>query len=228
MTRQELENLYRTHLKRELGAGDIQALGGESGPWQGMSQEDFLQNTIMPSEEYTFGPYRKLLSEWYGMKPATPATFKYTPEEEAAAKLSVGQEFRPFYQEQATQSGQDFKTALTNAREGFSRRGLWGAAGGTEQKIDPATGLAYTTGTQPTTTGGPQSGLRQVGEQRLGELQERQSTAFGRAYTEAVAGGSQGRQAEAQDIYEKTIRQPYADQYQAWLAQLNALQAGLK
>jgi len=172
--------------------------------------------------------YRKMIADWYTQKPATPATFQYTPEQEAADKLSVSQEYRPFYQEQATQSGDEFQKALMAAREGFSRRGLWGAAGGVEKRIDPDTGLEYTVAGAAPTSGGPVSGLRQVGEQNLNTADTQQNTAFGRAYTEAVAGGVQGRHAEAQDIYSKTIRQPYEDQYKAWQDRLAGLQAGLK
>ena len=166
----------------------------------------------------------KMISDWYSQKPATPATFRYSPEQTAADKLMVGQEIRPEYQEQATQYGEDYTKALQAARAGFSRRGLWGAAGGTEQTIDPATGLAYTTATAPT-AGGPVSGLRQVGEERLGGQSKRATTAFGRAYTEAVARETKGRELEAETAYKRQITEPYEQQYQDWLTRMNYLSA---
>lgn len=173
-------------------------------------------------------PSIKMIKDWYSQMPATPGIFNYSPEQAATDKTSVSQEYKPFYQEQATQSGQDFTQALTAAREGFSRRGLWGAAGGTGQTTDPATGLAYTAATAPTSTGGPVSGLRQVGENNLTRANDITNTAFGRAYTTAVAQGAQGRQAEAQDVYQKTIRDPYDEQYKRWQDTLAGLQAGAK
>lgn len=172
--------------------------------------------------------YKKLISDWYAQKPTTPGTFQYTPEQAAADKLTVGQEYKPFYQEQATQSGDAFSKTMANARAGFSRRGLWGAAGGTQNTTDPATGLEYTTSAAPDNTGGPVSGLRQVGEADINKSNDIANTAFGRAYTEAVAGGVQNRQNEAYDVYSKTIRQPYEDQYKAWQDRLAALTAGVK
>ena len=169
--------------------------------------------------------YRKLINDWYAMKPATPGTFNYSTEQEATDVASVQGEYRPFYQEQATQSGQEFTNALQNARQGFSRRGLWGASGQVAQQVDPTTGLAYTTAQAPVQTGGPVSGLRQVGEQEMGRIQGQANTAFGRAYTEGVATGAQGRQQEAQDVYQKTIRDPYEEQYKNWENQLARLQA---
>jgi hypothetical protein len=225
MTLDELKDAYRAMHGRELTAEDLQSLGGENGGWRNMSKAQFEEEVIKPSEEYIWAPTKKLISDWYGMKPATPTTFSFTPEAETAAKLSVGQEYRPFYQEQATQSGEDFKTALANARQGFSRRGLWGAAAGTQTTIDPATGLATTNIGAGAPTGGPVSGLRQAGEEQLGRVQGERGTAFGRAYTEAVAGGVQGRQTEAQDVWQKTIQDPYDQAYQQWLTQLNLLQS---
>lgn len=172
--------------------------------------------------------YRRMITDWYSAKPATPGAFQYSPEQEAADKRSVGDQYRPFYQEQAAQSGQDFKVALDNARAGFSRRGLWGAAAGTTQVTDPNTGITATTAGAAPTAAGPVSGIRQVGEQRINEANNRTNTAYNRAYTEAVAGGVQNRRNEAYDVYSKTIRQPYEDQYRTWLASLNALTAGTR
>lgn len=169
-------------------------------------------------------PYAKMVTDWYNLKPATPGTFKYSPEQAATDKTSVQQEYRPFYQEQATHSGEDFTRSLQAAREGFSRRGLWGAEGGTGQTVDPSTGLAYTTATAPVNAGGPVSGLRMVGEANLGQANDRSNTAFGRAYTQAVAQGAQNRQAEAQDVYQKTIRDPYEEQYKNWQSMIGGLQ----
>lgn len=172
--------------------------------------------------------YADLVKQWYSQKPATPGAFNYSPEQAATDKASVSQEYRPFYQEQATQSGQNFTKELQAAREGFSRRGLWGAAGGVGQTVDPTTGLAYTSATAPTNTGGPVSGLRQAGEANLNQANTRANTAFGRAYTQSVAQGAQGRQAEAQDVYQKTIRDPYEEQYKQWQNMLAGIQAGVK
>lgn len=170
--------------------------------------------------------YRDTVAQWYSMKPATPATFAYSGEQEAFDTRSVQEQYKPFYQEQATFSGRDFTKSLQNARAGFSQRGLWGASAGVVTETDPTTGLVYTKSGAASDTGGPVSGTRQVGEQRLNEANTQSNTAFGRAYTQAVAQGVQGRRSEAEDIYQKTVRQPYEDQYKTWLAQLSGLQRG--
>lgn len=172
--------------------------------------------------------YQKLVSDWYAQKPVTPGTFNYSPEQEAADKASVQQEYRPFYQEQATNSGNDFQKTLQQVREGFSRRGLWGAAAATAQTTDPSTGLTTTNIGTNAPAGGPVSGLRQQGEQQLSTNQAQNNTAFGRAYTQAVATGAQGRQAEASDVYNKTVTQPYQQQYQDWMTRLQGYQAAAK
>lgn len=172
--------------------------------------------------------YQKLVSDWYAQKPVTPATFNYSPEQEAADKASVSQEYRPFYQEQADQSGTQFQQTLNQVREGFSRRGLWGAAAGTATTTDPNTGLTTTNIGNNAPSGGPVSGLRQQGEQQLSTNQAQNNTAFGRAYTQAVATGAQGRQSEAADVYNKTVTQPYQQQYQDWLTRLQGYQAAAK
>jgi len=168
-----------------------------------------------------------LITEWYAMKPATPGTFTYSAEQKASDTRNVEEQYRPFFQEQSTQSGEDYKRALSNARQGFSRRGLWGAAAGTEKTTDAKTGIENTVaGTAP--TGGPRSGLREVGEQYVNTSNTRANTAIGRAYTEGVAGGVQGRQADSYDTWSKTIRQPYEDQFKEWRTRLSALEASKK
>lgn len=199
-------------------------------PYAGASQASNPTSQPQPTQSAPAQPdpmeaYKKAITDWYSRKPATPGTFTYSVEQEQADKRSVGEQYKPFYQEQADQSGDNFEMALKSAREGFSRRGLWGAAGSVAKEIDPATGLALTKATAPTTTGGPVSGMRIAGEQQIGKVNDIRNTSFGRAYTEAVAGGVQSRKAEAKDVYDKTIRQPYEEQYKTWLNELGALQA---
>lgn len=182
---------------------------------------------VDPIQEYN-NQIQKMIADWYSQKPATPAVFSYSPEQEASDTTSVQQQYRPFYQEQATQAGTDFQTALQAAREGFSRRGLWGAAAGTQDTTDASTGITSTNIGTNAPTGGPVSGLRQVGEQQMAAKQGEQNTSFNRAFTQSVAGGVQQRRTEAEDVYNKTVRQPYEDQYNAWLARLGGLQSQLK
>lgn len=218
VTKAYKENLYRTPDKGGLQTYINYLKSGKS--------YDDLVADISGSKEGLTADYRKLIRDWYSTKPATPASFEWTDEAEASAKRSVGEEYRPYYQEQQTFSDEDYKKSLQTAREGFSRRGLWGAQNATATKeVDPTTGLERTVYTPNTAMAGPQSGLRQVGEQDVQEQQTRASTAYGRAYTEAVAGGVQSRQEEAQDVYQKTIRDPYEQAYQNWQNQLALYQS---
>ena len=180
---------------RQLRAGiTLNYGGGGGGQQQAQGQPAQAQGTE--------DPYQKLIREWYSVKPATPSAFEFTPEAEQAARKTVGQEYRPFYQEKIDISKQQFADVLQQARQGYSRRGLWGAApSGT-----PVTAQAGAAQTAPT---GPVSGIRQQGEQRIGEEAQRAETGFERAYREAVEGGVLQRGAEARDVYQKTMRDPY-------------------
>ena len=184
-----------------------------SGSWAkqnpGADPSAAFQKWLTQTSDYTnLVPYRKLINEWYSGKPNTPGAFNYTQDQEAADKTAVGQEFRPYYQEQIDQSNKGFDRALQNARQGFSRRGLWGAV---------ESGAA-----------GPVSGMRQVGEQRIGTQRGEANTAYERAYTTAVAQGVQGRRSQSEDVYQKTIYDPYLQQYQEWEKRLPVLQSQQK
>jgi len=196
---------------------------------QSGGSEANLREILSGSPEGQTAPYRKAYRDWYSMEPKRPSSYQYTPEEEAADWRTARETDRPYFQEKATESGEEYKTALQNARQGFSRRGLWGAAATTPTaQIDPTTGLSYTTDTPTGITGGPQSGLRQVGEQKLSEVSQRQNTAFGRAYEESTKSTSEMLQNQRRGVYQTTIWDPYQEQKQTWQNLLSKYLYGLK
>ena len=218
---------YQSKLGRSPGPDDWAAIGhpGTGAAWESPNAS---LDWIAQSPEAAAYPTRKLIRDWYSVRPATPATYKYSSEQEAADTAAAREQDRPMYQRLSSESGSDFTNALASAREGFSRRGLWGSSAEVAQTVDPTTGITNTNLGTNAPVGGPQSGLRQAGEQRMGELQGRQNTAYGRAYETAVAADVLGRDAKSQNIYDTTIWNPYQDQLKAWESRLAGLQAGLK
>ena len=197
---------------KKLQTGTVLNYGGPSAPAPAASPA--------PSSAPAQNSYTKLLEDWYSQKPATPAPFLFSPQDEAAAKQSVGQEYRPYYQEQIDYSNQDFARTLDNARQGLSRRGLWGAASNPNQST---TIYAADANSAPT---GPVSGLRQVAETRIEGDRAKAQTAYERAYNEAVAGGVQQRRAQQEDVYNRTIQDPYKQAFADWQSRLALLQRG--
>lgn len=195
---------------KKLQAGTVLNYGGGAAP---VAQPSAPAPAASPLDAYT-----KLIQQWYSTKPATPQTFNYTPEQQSSDTQNVQQEFRPFYQEQIDTSNQNYGRNLQDARQSFSRRNLWGAA------TSPTAIYAAGANTQQ----GPASGIRQQGENLIEQRRGQAQTAYERAYQQAVAQGVQGRQAQAYDVFQKTILDPYKQQYQDWQNQLAVLQAQSK
>jgi len=188
---------------RKMPIGTVVGLPGQSGGSAVAGGGGPIPGAIAsPNDPLT--NYRNMISEWYKQKPNNPGEFQWTPDAEASAKTAVGQEYRPFYQEQIDTTNENYGNTRKDTRQTMSRRGLWGA-------VDP-------------NEGGPVSGIRNKAEADINTANTRDVTAFERAYTTAVAQGVQGRRSEAEDVYSKTIKQPYLDQYKDWESRLALLQ----
>ena len=169
--------------------------------------------------------YIKFITDWYKQKPKTPPVYNYTEQQKQADLRSVQQQYRPYYQEQIDYSNKNYANTLNNARQSFSRRGIWGAA--PTQTTGPT---VHTTGTTQNTAlnfspYGGGSGIRQQAEQQLQSQQDKGITALERAYQEATAQAQLQRQNENYDVYQKTVLQPYQQQISDWQTMLGYLTA---
>ena len=172
----------------------------------------------------------KFINDFYKQKPQTPQLFSWSPQQQQAARQSVGAQYKPFYQEQADLSNMQYNSALNNTRNSFSRRNLWGAA--VPQGVVQPAGVdainvnsAIMPGSVNYGGAGPVSSLRRQGEFQVAQSRYGAQANIARDYQTALQQGVLQRQKEAQDVYQKTVQDPYQQQLTDWQNRLLLLQA---